>query len=137
MTNTTVRVINYIVEKPKRLFFIDGIGALLTTFLLFAVLRNFNEYFGMPTTVLTCLSALAACLCLYSTICFFLLKENWTPFIRAISVANLLYCCLTLGLLLFYFPLLTLVGVVYFFVEIAVICGLVYIELKVAKATKK
>jgi hypothetical protein len=58
------------------------------------------------------------------------LKDNWPPFLRMISTANLLYCCLTLGLVIYYFPVLTILGVVYFIAEIMVVCGLVFVELK-------
>jgi hypothetical protein len=39
--------------KSKDLFLMDGIGALLTAFLLFFVLKTFNEFVGMPEHVLT------------------------------------------------------------------------------------
>ena len=136
-----IRIISYIINhltgKPKRLFLIDSLGAMLTSFFLFVVLIDFDEYFGMPKTILTYLSAIAACFCIYSTACFFFLKEYWTPFIRGISIANLFYCILTMGLLIIYYPLLTIIGITYFLVEIAIICGLVYIELNVATAIKK
>lgn len=129
--------INYLTGKPKALFLIDSLGAMLTAFFLFVILRNFNEYFGMPTIILTYLSAIAACFFIYSTVCFFFLKENWTPFIRAISIANLLYCVLTMGLMIVYYPILTIIGIIYFLLEITIVCGLVYIELHVATAIKR
>ena len=137
MFNTVKDIINHLIRKPKTLFLIDSIGALLTTFSLFVILRNFNEYFGIPKTTLTYLSTIAACLCIYSTTCFFFLKDNWTPFIIGISIANLLYCILTIGLITFNYPLLTFIGTTYFLAEIIIVCGLVYIELNVATAIKK
>jgi hypothetical protein len=117
------------------LFLIDSIGALTTAFLLF-VLRNFNEYFGMPESILTYLSVIAVFFCIYSTTCFFVIKANWILFIKIISIANLLYCVLTIGLVIFYNPQLTTIGTAYFLGEIAIIIGLVYIELKVATEIK-
>ena len=137
MIKTIRKTIKYLSLKPKTLFLIDSIGALLTTFFLFVVLRNLNEYFGMPKAILTYLSVVAACLCIYSTTCFFKLKDNWTPFIMGISIANLLYCILTISLIIFYDPLLTIIGTTYFLLEVAIICGLVYIELNVATTIKK
>ena len=119
------------------LFLIDSLGAMLTAFFLFIVLRNFNEYFGMPQTILIYLSVIAAIFCIFSTACFFFLKDNWIPFIRAIGIANFLYCILTVGLLIIYFPILTIIGITYFLVEIAIICVLVYIELKAATIIKQ
>ena len=137
MISIVRKMINHLVRKPKTLFLTDGLGAMLTAFLLFAVLRNFNEYFGMSETILTYLSAIALFFCIYSMTCFFFLKGNWTPFIRAIAYANLLYCILTIGLLIICNSTLTVLGITYFLTEIAIVCVLVYIELKVAKTIKQ
>jgi hypothetical protein len=130
-------IIKHLQEKPKTLFLIDSLGAVLTIFFLFVILRNFNEFFGVPKTTLTYLSVIAACLCIYSTTCFFTLKDNWIPFIRGISIANLLYCIFSVGLIAFNFNLLTIIGAVYFVAEIVVILVLVYVELSVATAIKR
>jgi hypothetical protein len=123
--------------EPKKIFLIDSIGAVTTAFLLFVVLRNFNEYFGMPERILTYLSVIAVCFFIYSTTCFFVIKANWTPWIKGISLANLLYCALTIGLVIFNHSKLTTIGIAYFLGEIVIICGLVYIELNVATEINK
>lgn len=115
----------------------DSLGAMLTAFILFVVIRQRNEYFGIPKTVITYLSLMAICLCIYSTACFLFVKECWITFIRIIGIANLLYCFLTMGLLIKHHSLLTIVGIAYFLIEIAIICTLVYIEINVATAIKK
>ena len=120
--------------KPKILFLIDGLGALLTAFFLFVIFRTFNEYFGMPQTTLTYLSLIAVIFCLYSITCFFLLSDNWKPFLRVISIANLLYCILTLGLVIYNYQSVTLLGITYFLAEIIMICGVVFVELKTITA---
>ena len=118
-------IINRLAQKPRALFLVDGIGAFITAFLLLAILRTFNEYVGMPPAVLTC-----------SISCYFLLNDNWQPFLKAISVANLLYCCLTSGLVIYYYNSLTILGVIYFLAEIIIIVVLVYVELKVLNRLK-
>jgi hypothetical protein len=134
----TIRIIiTQLTGKPKILFLADSLGAMLTAFCLFVVLRNFNEYVGMPVTILTWLSVIAACFCIYSITCFLFVKQRWATFIKGIAMANLVYCILTTGLLLIYYPLLTTIGIVYFLTEIAIICVLVYIELTVAAAIKR
>lgn len=137
MRSIVRKTINQLASEPKKLFLIDSLGAILTVFFLFVVLRNFDEYVGMPKNILTYLSITGALFCIYSTACFFFLKKHWTPFIIAISIANLLYAILTMGLLIIYSPVLTTIGLTYFLLEIAIICGLVYIELKVATAIKQ
>ncbi|WP_035757521.1 hypothetical protein [Hugenholtzia roseola] len=137
MINTVSKIIKQLSSNPKKLFLIDSIGALTTASLLFAVLRNLNEYFGMPEKILTYLSIIAACFFIYSTICFFVIKTNWIIFIKGISIANLLYCISTISLVVFYHHQLTTLGMAYFLGEIAIICGLVYVELNVATQINK
>jgi hypothetical protein len=131
MNSVFIKITNQLVRKPKMIFLIDSLGALLTTLLLFGVLRNLEDYFGMPKTTLTFLSAIAACFCFYSTTCFLFLNGKWTLFIRIISITNLLYCVLTLRLLFVHYTQLTTLGVTYFLVEIAIVCGLVIFEVSV------
>ena len=131
------KLINHLIEKPKTLFLIDSLGAIVTGFILFVIMRQLIEYIGMPKIVLTYLSFIAIFFCIYSTACFLFLKERWTPFIRLIGIANLLYCALTIGLLIKYYSLLTIIGTIYFLIEIVIICGLSYVELNVATEIKK
>lgn len=125
--------INYFFKKQKTLFLIDSIGALLTAFFLFVIMRQFNSYIGMPKTVLTLLSVVAICFCIYSMLCLIILKRNRGPFISVIGIANLLYCLLTIGMFFKYQHLLTVIGEIYFFIEIVVIGILSYIEINVAR----
>ena len=131
------KLINHLSKKQKTLFLIDSLGAILTAFFLFVMMRQFNEYFGMPKTILTLLSVIAGVFCVFSTACFLFLKGNWTPFIRLIGFANLLYCMLTIGLLIKHYSLLTIIGTAYFLIEILIICGLSYVEFNVATKIKK
>ena len=137
MFRITRKTIKHLAEKPKTLFLIDSLGALLTAFLLFIVLRNYNECFGMPEAILTTLSAIAAGFFIFSISCFLLLNKNWIPFIMCIVTVNILYCILTIILLIFYYPQLTILGITYFIGEIVIIAGLVYIELNVAKEIRR
>lgn len=123
--------------KPELLFLSDGIGAMLTAFFLFVIMKKFNSYFGMPQTILTYLAGIAAVFCLYSITCFFILKKHAASFLVAISVDNLLYCMLTTGLVIIYYPVLTSLGIAYFLAEIVIIFGLVFIEFKTARTIKQ
>jgi hypothetical protein len=131
MIKNVSKIIKQLSSEPKKLFLLDSVGAFTTAFLLFVVLTNFNEFFGMPERILIYLSVIAVCFFIYSTTCFFAIKANWTPFIKGISIANLLYCLLTISLVIFYHTQLTTIGIAYFLGEILIICGLVYIELNV------
>lgn len=124
---------SHLIRKPKILFLIDGIGALVTAFSLFVILRTFHEYFGMPKVTLNYLSIVAAIFCFYSSSCFFLLKNNWQPFLRIIGVANLLYCCVTMCLMIYYYDRLTILGITYFLTEIIIVCAVAFMELNILK----
>lgn len=131
------KLIARLTEKPQTLFLIDALGAFLSAFFLFLIVLQWSQYFGIPKQALACLVVIAICLCMYSAICFLVLNGAWRPFICIMGIANLLYCVLTIGLLVKYAPLLTKIGAIYFGIEIVIICGLVYIELYVAKEIRK
>lgn len=116
--------------KPRNLFLLDSIGAVVSAFFLFVVLKTFEPYFGMPGDVLNYLSAIAVMFCIYSTSCFFFVMNNWRPFLAAISTANLLYCFATLILVGYYYNSITAPGMIYFIGEIAIVCGVVFLEFK-------
>ena len=117
-------------HKPPILFLTDGIGAFITAFMLFVVLRNLDDYFTMPSTILAFLSGCAALLFIYSSMCFFLLKSNYKKFIRIIIIANALYCFLTLTLLIIYYSSLKHLDIIYFVGEIIIVSLLVFVEYK-------
>jgi len=131
------RIIKALTLKSKTVFLIDGLGATLTTILLIAVLKTFNQCFGMPRKTLTILSILALILAIYSFSCFAFSHNNPQKLLRPIIVANLTYCILTLGLVIYFYNKLTILGLAYFVGEILIICGLVYIELKTLKALRQ
>ncbi len=121
---------------PRRIFLTDGTGAFITAFCLFFVLRIFNGFFGMPPVIAAWLSLIAVAFCLYSLSCFFLCRTRWKPFLRVIIAANLLYCCLTFCLVLYYYQRLTLPGRIYFFGEMIILCVLVGLEIMTLRNKK-
>jgi hypothetical protein len=137
MINALKVIINRLAGNPGALFLMDSLGALTTALLLFLVLRNYQEYFGMPEIRVNFLAAVAGCFYVYSLSCYLFLKRNWAPFLQIIGVCNLLYCALTAGLLIIHHAQLTFLGYAYFLGEIAIIGGLAYIELIVAKVKRK
>ncbi len=119
--------------KSQMLFLIDGVGAFVSAFCLLVILRIFREYVGMPEKLLIGLSLIAIILCIYSLTCFFRVKSNSKPFLRILAVVNFFYCCLTLGLVVYYNAALTRIGLTYFLIEIAIISVLVVVEWKTSK----
>ncbi len=117
-----------LIPDAKRLFLIDGLGAVLSAFSLGFVLVQLEAYIGMPRDVLYGLAAVAGVFAMYSLSCHFRFPTHWQPYLRGISIANLLYCMVTLGLVIYYFPRLTVWGVLYFVFEMLIVLTLVRIE---------
>ena|SRR5687767_12209714 len=130
-------LIKYFAAKPKQLFLLDFIGALVTASILATVCLKFREFFGMPEIQFSVLVAIACMFAIYSGSCFLFLRKNWRTFIRIVAIANLLYCCLTIGLIFNFYSILTPFGIFYFVAEVLVILVLVTLELKTASALLK
>ena len=111
---------------------VDSAGALLSALMLGVVLTTLEPLFGMPPAVLYPLAAIAAVFCLYSSLSFFLGGENWRPLLKGIAIANLLYCCLTIGLVIYLLEALTTLGILYFAAEVVVVVLLASLELRIA-----
>jgi len=126
-------MIDKLTSNPKQLFLIDGFGALLTAFFLVVILAGFEDRFGMPRSVLYGLSLAVSIYAIYSFSCYFFLRSKWRPYLKAIAMANLLYCLITIALVFCFYQSLTILGLIYFFLEVIVICGLVIIEWRVAE----
>jgi hypothetical protein len=125
--------IQLFLAKPKNIFLLDGLGALLTTLLIFFVLRTFNDFFGLSKNTLEFLAALALVFSIYSVSCYFLANNNWKRFLKIICTANILYCVLTIGILFYNYRDISIFGITYFLGEIAVIAGIVFLEIKTIK----
>ncbi|MCC2548235.1 hypothetical protein LJY25_17425 [Hymenobacter sp. BT175] len=122
---------------PRTLFLVDGLGGLLSAVLLAGVLpaTRLGQAFGMPLRVLHLLGALAFGFCAYSLLHYWRLPANWPPRLQAIAVANLLYCGLSAGLVLYLLPQLSALALLYFALEIVVVGGLAIMELQAAKSS--
>lgn len=114
---------------PKQLFLIDGFGALLSAFLLGIILTRFESIFGMPRQTLYILAFIPCLFAVYDFSCYWLNPENWAPFLKAIGIANLLYCCISIGFVLHHYQQLTALGWAYFILELAIVALLAKFEL--------
>lgn len=114
--------------NPRKLFLVDSAGALLTAFLTGVILVKFQAFFGMPQKPLLILSLTALLFSVYSLSCYFFAGRHWQICLQIIAIANLLYCCVTAGLVIFFYSSLTIFGVLYFAGEILLVGILVGIE---------
>lgn len=119
---------------PKRMFLIDGIGALLTASFLALILPHFQEQIGIPTDTLILMGAAGALYSIYSLSCFYFLRQDYAIWLKIIILANLLYCVASAGIVTVYVEQITLLGFVYFALEVCVILAVVALELFVLKS---
>ncbi len=119
-------------SKTKQLFLIDGLGALISAFLLGVILTRFEAVFGIPLQTLYVLSIFPCIFAVYDFGCYVLVSKKDKMFLKAIAFANLLYCFISIALLFQHYDRLTYVGWIYFLLEIVIIIILARIELKIA-----
>lgn len=116
----------------QNIFLIDGIGALVSAFFLGFILVRFNELVGMPVQVLYFLSIIPIFFAVYSLSRYFIKPTAWRKQLKAIAIANLLYCFVTSFCILMHYQELAPLGFVYFISEIVIILILVNIEWKIS-----
>ncbi len=123
--------------NPKKLFQIDGFGAILSSILLGVVLVKLKYVFGIPKSTLYFLALLPCLFALYDLYCYFKIHNNVALFLKIIGIANLIYCCLSIGLAIYHSKNITIWGWTYILIEITIVSGLSLFELKVAKRQTK
>ena len=114
----------------KKLFLVDGLGAILSAFLLGVVLVKFEWFFGIPKTTLYFLAALPIFFAIYDFYCFLKIESQLNKYLKAIAVINLCYCCLSLGLAFYHFDIITTFGWIYIIGEILIVVLIAIIELR-------
>jgi hypothetical protein len=121
------------IKRIKLLFLIDGMGALLSAFLLGVVLVIFQPLFGIPVSTLYFLAALPCVFAAYDFYCYFGVKKGLGQSLKVIATANLLYCLLSLGFAFYHAESLTVLGWVYIVVEVLIVVTLALVEWKIGK----
>ncbi len=132
MTDKFSSTIKAFIIKPWKLFLVDSFGALVTGFLTGTLLVKHVDFFGMPVKPLNVLSIIAFTFAIYSICCYFFLDKNWRPYLKFIAFANLLYCCLTITIVTYFYSSITTPGLIYFSAELIVIVCLARIEFMTA-----
>lgn len=132
---------NQIIEKfqfnPKRLFLIDGLGAIVSAFLLGVVLVKWQKIFGIPPSTLYILAAIPIFFAIYDFYCYRKGNGKSGIMLKAIAILNLLYCCISIGFAIYHHQEIKLFGWIYILNEVAIIIALVIIELSVANRLTK
>lgn len=120
-------------EYIKKLFLIDGFGAIVSAILLGIVLVKFERFFGIPKATLYFLASLPCLFATYDFYCYRKIDRNLGQFLKRIAIVNLLYCCLSIGLAVYHYQEITYLGWAYIVNEIIIVVVLAMIELRAAK----
>lgn len=117
--------------RPRRLFLVDGAGALVSAFLLGLVLARLDFLFGIPARHLYLLALLplvfAAC-----DLLFFFAAGRTALFLRVMAVLNLSYCLLSAGFAVFHRDTMTTLGWTYLLAEWLIVALLAALEIRTA-----
>jgi len=122
---------------PRQLFLFDGLGALLSAFLLGVVLVKWEHLIGMPRPTLYFLAFLPCLFAVYDFFCYFKINKGLAPYLKYIAYANLSYCLISLVLATQHYEQLTKLGWFYFISEIIIVVSLAIFELKTATSSLK
>jgi len=124
-------LINWANANPRKLFLIDGAGALLSAFLFGVVLVALEAFFGIPRATLYFLALLPCFFAIYDIYCYRKEDEDIRPFLRGIAILNISYCVLSIGLALYHYQSITYFGWAYILVEVIIVLALARLELRV------
>jgi hypothetical protein len=121
-------------SNPRRLLFIDAVGAMVTASITALVLAAERVPTGLPPNLLYVLAGVAA---LFAAISMsgVLFSPRPQHFLRLIAIANLSYCGATVIICAIHFGSLTIWGGIYFPIEVVIVVALATWEWKVAANT--
>lgn len=119
------------VLDKRTIFLLDGVGALVSGVFLGLVLPSLQPLVGMPVGALRALALVAVVFSVYSLSCFAFVDHGQPGWLRLLSTCNLIYCAVTLGLVVWYRDQLTLLGFLYFGAEAAIVVALVWLERRI------
>jgi hypothetical protein len=127
-------------DQPRRVFLLDGCGALLTLAGVLLVLGPFASHFGLTPAALRPLALGAGALATYSFGCraaFPRLEARVRFFLIALALGNAAYCVATWGLLFTLRAEVTPLALAWFGGETAVVALVVALELATARRQRR
>ena len=120
--------------NERNIFLLDGFGAVASALFTGLLLPRFSLFLGINSSLLTTLALIPATYAIYSLSCYFIIKNTKPWMLLTIICGNLLYCLISLSLILFR-ERITWRAQVLLAVEIAIVLGVVFLEYRVYKKT--
>ncbi len=127
-----MKIISTETLNKKNAFLIDGIGALISGLSLYFVLGSFESLFGMPASMVKNLAMLPFLYSLYSLLCH-KIKPKSRKFLKIIAILNLVYCLISITLVVIYADVIKPLGFMYFVMEKLIVIPLALWEWKVSE----
>lgn len=128
MSSSSQNWLSHLIAKPRSVFLMDSIGAMLTAFSHGIVMVHFQKWFGMPQTILKILGLVAVGFAIYSLLCFLFLKKTFKPFLVFIMLANFTFCLISLYFVWQHWNELEWLSFIYFPMELIIVGVVIYIE---------
>jgi len=119
----------------KNIFLMDGLGALVSAFMLGVVLVKLQAYIGIPKNALYILASFPVIFAIYDFSCHLIKPKKVGLFINIIAIANLMYCFVSIYYLIQHQQQLSTLGWMYFIGELIILVVLIIMEFKLAKTT--
>ena len=126
-------MMNINISNPRKLFVIDGFGALLSAFLLGVVLVKYEWFFGIPKMTLYFLALLPCLFAIYDLFCYYSEERYIARRLKVIAFINISYCLLSFVLAVYHIDVISWYGWVYIIIEIFIVIFLANIQLKVSE----
>lgn len=120
----------------RRMFLIDGLGALFSALMTGAVLPQIQFLIGLPHPWFTWLALPAIALACYSMGMFLSKNGDSRSRLLPVILGNCLYCLFTAVIIFYYRQELKLTGYFYFISEIMVIGLIVWLEIRTYRADR-
>lgn len=121
--------------NQKNIFLLDGIGAILSACFTGLILIRYSLFLGINVSTLQSLALLPTMYALYSLSCYFFVSKTKPWMLLTIIGANLFYCFISLGLILFR-ARITWRGQLFLTAEIIVVLLVVLLEFNVYRKIK-
>lgn len=124
----------YIKARPQSLFLIDGLGALISSFLLGILIPQWLDFFGIPMQVLSLLATLPIFFACFDFLSYLMNSNRVRHHLRIISGLNLAYCIISLSLAFYHMDTLTPWGWAYLVSELVLVFLLSHLEYKTSES---
>ncbi len=126
-------MLDYFVTNPRKLFIVDGLGAVVSAFMLGVVLVLLHSHIGIPQKTLYFLATFPVFFGLVDLYAYRQSAEKWPSFLKWIAIGNLMYCFVSIACAYLHWESIKPLGWIYLVLEIVIQLILIRLEYRIAK----